>query len=95
MAPIYNLMSLVLPGMFERHWGRLIAIAMEPPYNSPAYAIGVAHTVGKEVVLITRSGDDVPSDIRHFEHISYVYDPEGADQLMDRLRAYNKSCLKP
>jgi 3-oxoacyl-[acyl-carrier protein] reductase len=42
LAPIYHLMPLVLPGMYERKWGRLIAIALAPPYNSPAYAYNAA-----------------------------------------------------
>lgn len=42
LAPIYHLMPLVLPGMYERKWGRLITIALEPPYNSPSYAYNVA-----------------------------------------------------
>lgn len=42
LAPIYHLMPLVLPGMYERQWGRLITIALVPPYNSPAYSYNVA-----------------------------------------------------
>jgi NAD(P)-dependent dehydrogenase (short-subunit alcohol dehydrogenase family) len=41
LAPIYYLMPLVLPGMYERQWGRFIAVSMAPPYNSPAYAYNV------------------------------------------------------
>jgi len=42
LAPIYHLMPLVLPGMYEREWGRLIAIALTPHYSSPAYTYNVA-----------------------------------------------------
>ena len=31
-------MRLLLPGMYERKWGRVIAITQLPPYDSPAYA---------------------------------------------------------
>ncbi|MFI5104259.1 MAG: hypothetical protein ACHP79_04975, partial [Terriglobales bacterium] len=55
------------------------------------YEIGIAHTVGKKVVLITRSDDDIPSDIKHFDYIPYIYDPEGVDALIARLRAFLKS----
>ncbi len=41
LAPIYYLMPLVLPGMYERKWGRLISLALAPPYGSPAYAYNV------------------------------------------------------
>jgi hypothetical protein len=52
------------------------------------YEIGMAHTVGKKVVLITRSERDVPSDIRHFDYIHYEYDPEGVEALIERLRQF-------
>jgi hypothetical protein len=52
------------------------------------YEIGIAHTVGKKVVLITRSDKDIPSDIKHFDYIHYNYDPEGVEALIARLRTY-------
>jgi hypothetical protein len=55
------------------------------------YEIGIAHTVGKKVVLITRSDDDVPSDIKHFDYIPYIYDPEGVDALIGKLRTFLRS----
>jgi hypothetical protein len=57
------------------------------------YEIGIAHTVGKKVVLITRSDDDIPSDIKHFDYIPYIYDPEGVDALITKLRNFLKSQL--
>ena len=52
------------------------------------YEIGMAHTVGKKVVLITRSNKDIPSDIKHFDYIPYNYRPEGVETLIDRLRTF-------
>ena len=52
------------------------------------YEIGMAHTVGKKVVLITRSDKDIPSDIKHFDYIHYNYDPEGVETLIERLRTF-------
>jgi hypothetical protein len=52
------------------------------------YEIGIAHTLGKQVILLTRSDKDVPSDIKHFDYISYIYSPEGVQQLLDKLRAF-------
>jgi len=54
------------------------------------YEIGLAHTVGKKVVLITRSERDIPADIKHYDYIPYVYDPEGAEALISRLKAFIK-----
>ena len=47
-------MPLVLPGMYERKWGRLIALALTPPYNSPAYAYNVAKAARAQALLIAR-----------------------------------------
>ena len=55
------------------------------------YEIGMAHTVGKKVVLITRSDKDIPSDIKHFDYIPYIYDPEGIGALIEKLSAFLKS----
>lgn len=54
LAPIYNLMPLVLPGMYENQWGRLIAISLAPPYNSPAYAYNVAKAARTQAMLSAR-----------------------------------------
>ncbi|MBN2581987.1 MAG: SDR family oxidoreductase [Planctomycetes bacterium] len=42
LAPLYYLMPLVLPGMYERHWGRIAGISLSPALDSPAYAYNVA-----------------------------------------------------
>lgn len=55
------------------------------------YEIGIAHAVGKKVVLITRADKDIPSDIKHYDYIPYVYDPEGVDQLIEKLRVFIKA----
>jgi hypothetical protein len=57
------------------------------------YEIGIAHTIGKKVVLITRSDKDIPSDIKHFDYILYNYDPEGVGMLIEKLRTFFKPNL--
>jgi len=42
LAPIHNLLPLVLPGMYERKWGRVIGLSLEPTYGSPAYSYNAA-----------------------------------------------------
>lgn len=54
LAPVYHFMPLVLPTMYERKWGRLIAIALIPPYDSPAYAYNVAKAARAQALLIAR-----------------------------------------
>ena len=41
------------------------------------YELGIAHTLGKRVVLITQSSDDIPFDIRHIRYINYDFTPRG------------------
>jgi len=41
ITPLFNLMPLCLPAMYERQWGRLIAIGLCPPYGSPSYSYNV------------------------------------------------------
>jgi hypothetical protein len=35
------------------------------------YELGMAHTLGKQVILIAQKDEDVPSDIRHIRYIRY------------------------
>jgi NAD(P)-dependent dehydrogenase (short-subunit alcohol dehydrogenase family) len=54
LAPVYHLMPLVLAGMYERKWGRLITIGLTPPYDSPAYAYNVAKAARAHAAMIAR-----------------------------------------
>jgi NAD(P)-dependent dehydrogenase (short-subunit alcohol dehydrogenase family) len=42
IAPLYNLMPTVLPGMYERKWGRLIGISLHLSMPSPSFAYDAA-----------------------------------------------------
>jgi 3-oxoacyl-[acyl-carrier protein] reductase len=50
--PIVHLMPLVLPGMYERQWGRLIGIAMHPERLSPAYAYNLGKAARLQALLL-------------------------------------------
>ena len=41
------------------------------------YELGIAHTIGKNVVQIAQDISDVPFDIRHIRTILYEYTPPG------------------
>ncbi len=45
------------------------------------YETGIAHTLGRDVVLITQSSDDVPFDLRHHRFIKYLPNAEGLEDL--------------
>ena len=50
------------------------------------YEAGIAHTLGKEVILIAQSEDDVPFDLRHLRYIRYLPNTEGLNKLSDAIK---------
>ena len=53
LSPLFHLMPLVLPGMYERNWGRLIGLAQaRPPHASPAYAYNVGKAARAGALLL-------------------------------------------
>jgi NAD(P)-dependent dehydrogenase (short-subunit alcohol dehydrogenase family) len=53
-APILHLMPLILPGMYERQWGRLIGIATHPVKLSPAYAYNTGKAARMHALLLAQ-----------------------------------------
>jgi len=51
------------------------------------YEIGIAHTLGKPVILITQNKDDVPFDLKAIRYIEYKYTPPGMKQFENALRS--------
>lgn len=49
------------------------------------YEIGMAHTVGRPVLMISQSSDDIPFDLRHRRCVIYEYTPRGCKKLEDDL----------
>jgi hypothetical protein len=51
------------------------------------YELGLAHAIGKPVVIVTRSMDDVPFDLRALRVIEYdVQDPEWSEVLVAKIQ---------
>lgn len=50
------------------------------------YEIGMAHAIGKPVVILTQTIEDVPFDLRHYRCIVYSPSDPGRDELAERLR---------
>lgn len=50
------------------------------------YELGIAHTLGKPVVLMTSDPNDVPTDLRHLRYLHYSYTPRGMKQFEEKLR---------
>ena len=55
------------------------------------YEAGIAHAIGKEVILITQSEHDVPFDLRHLRYIHYLPNSEGLGELSSSLQAKLRS----
>ena len=49
------------------------------------YEVGIAHTLGKEVILITQNSEDVPFDLRHLKYIEYSISRRGQEKLIEEL----------
>jgi hypothetical protein len=50
------------------------------------YEAGVAHSLGKDVILITQNGNDIPFDLRHLRYVTYLNNGEGLMKLATDLR---------
>jgi hypothetical protein len=51
------------------------------------YEIGIAHTLGREVILITQNEGDIPFDLRHLRYVKYLDNKEGLAALTTTLQA--------
>lgn len=50
------------------------------------YEIGMAHTLGRQVILISQTIDDIPFDLRHLRAIIYEYTLRGIEKFEIALR---------
>jgi hypothetical protein len=51
------------------------------------YEAGIAHTLGREVILITQNRQDIPFDLQHLRYIRYFNNEQGLAELAVQLRA--------
>jgi hypothetical protein len=58
------------------------------------YEAGIAHTLGKDVILIAQHDSDIPFDLRHIRHIRYLPNAQGLEQLADKVSKRLESLLK-
>ncbi|GMX64356.1 hypothetical protein Elgi_36250 [Paenibacillus elgii] len=50
------------------------------------YEVGIAHTLGKQVVLIAQDEEDIPFDLRHLRYIKYnITTKEDKDKFINHL----------
>lgn len=58
------------------------------------YEIGIAHALGREVVLITQIDEDIPFDLRHLRYLKYLCNGEGLQELAKGLQGRLETLLK-
>jgi len=64
---------------------RVVIVDFSGKNPNVMYETGIAHTLGKLVVPITRSLEDVPFDIKHHRVLTYLPNKEGYLELQTRL----------
>ena len=74
---------------------RLIVADVSGRNPNVFYDLGIAHTLGKPVILITQREDDVPFDLRHLRFIQYEYTPRGCQELERNLREAIEAVVRP
>ena len=57
------------------------------------YEVGIAHALGKETMLITQSGDDVPFDLHHLRYVRYLNNSEGWTKLSEAVQARMRTII--
>jgi nucleoside 2-deoxyribosyltransferase len=58
------------------------------------YEVGICHALGKPVLLLSQSIDDVPFDLRHRRVLLYEYSPRGCKLLERDLRENMSAVLR-
>lgn len=57
------------------------------------YEAGIAHTLGRDVILITQNEQDIPFDLRHLRHVRYLNNTEGLADLAQALQGRMQTLL--
>ena len=84
----------VMADVWEAIWAARVVIADCTGRNPNVfYEIGVAHTLGRPVVLITGDSNDVPFDLQAIRYIQYDFTPRGMAEFEQRLASTLKTEL--
>lgn len=98
-APILYLMPQVLPGMYQRRWGRLIGIASHPVKLSPAYAYNTGKAARMQALLLAQDqawSRGVTVNVIAPGPVAGIPDLDGAiDQYQHGLAWQNRSDVSP
>ena len=57
------------------------------------YELGIAHTVGKDAIILTQNKDDIPFDVSHMRYFEYIDNSEGWKRLQWKLKSAAEAIL--
>jgi hypothetical protein len=78
--------STIIQDIFELIYKSKVVIADFSGKNpNVMYEVGIAHTLGKLVIPISQSLDDVPFDLKHHRALKYLLNGEGIENLKTDL----------
>jgi hypothetical protein len=72
---------------------RIIVADITDRNSNVFYELGIAHTLGKDVILITQKTDDIPFDLNRYRHIVYKDNVDGCETLRKGLQNTIKEIL--
>ncbi len=67
---------------------KLVIIDISGQNRSAFYELGIAHTLGKQVILLVQNPKELPFDFKPFKHIIYEADKAGLMRMQAELEAY-------
>ncbi len=79
--------------VLDRLWqeineSELLILDISEKNTTAFYELGLAHTLGKEVILLVQDARELPFDFKKFKHIIYEKNEGGMERLKAELEAY-------
>jgi len=72
----------------EINEAELLILDISEKNTTAFYELGLAHTLGKEVILLVQDARELPFDFKKFKHIIYEKNETGMERLKAELEAY-------
>jgi|CryGeyStandDraft_6_1057127.scaffolds.fasta_scaffold107691_2 hypothetical protein len=89
--------SAIIQDIFELiYCSSIVIVDFSNKNPNVFYEAGIAHTLGKNVIPITQSIEDIPFDLRHHRAVKYLNNNEGLIELREILQSkIKKLTYKP
>lgn len=83
--------DVVSPSLIDR--SRIVICDCTGRNPNVFYEAGIAHTLGRDAILITQSEHDIPFDLRHLRYVKYLNNAEGRASLTQALQSRIQTLL--